>query len=68
MKLALGFLGLIIPAVAYAAAIEAREPGLITSLECLVIEIVVDLLAACSTATEFCESVLAPTVSVTTIT
>ena len=68
MKLVLGFLDLFIIAVAHAAAIEARETGLIISPECLVIEIVVHLLAAWPTATEFCESVLAPTVSVTTTT
>lgn len=65
MRLSQGFLGLILPALIDAGSINSKESGLITSIECRVIQIVVDLLGECNTATAFCDSVLAPKTTVT---
>jgi hypothetical protein len=69
MQFSLILLGLILPAISHATAPSSmKNPGADESPECLGIEIVVDLLRAAHTATEFCESVLAPKTTTTTTT
>lgn len=66
MKLIWAILGLVLPAAIQAVDLAARDPELIENVFCLVEVVLVDLLRSCSTATQFCESVLASTETATT--
>ncbi|KAJ5807814.1 hypothetical protein N7474_009083 [Penicillium riverlandense] len=59
-------LSLALPTTILATSLDTRGSGDVASLKCLVIEIVVDLLRDSPTATQFCESLLAPTTTTTT--
>ncbi|KAJ5806949.1 hypothetical protein N7474_010541 [Penicillium riverlandense] len=65
MLLLWSLLSLALPTSILATSLHTRGSGEDASLECIVIELVVDLLRDSPTATEFCESLLAPTTTTT---
>ncbi|KAJ5613347.1 hypothetical protein N7510_006541 [Penicillium lagena] len=61
-------LGVFLLATYTASAVGNPLVGPVDIVECLLVEVVVQVLDACSTATQFCESLLAPTITVSTTT